>query len=44
MKAKRPLNSRLETKKLRESIGLTLPVWQQGVERTVFEILQKSAQ
>jgi dTDP-4-dehydrorhamnose reductase len=44
MKAKRPLNSRLETKKLRESFGLTLPVWQRGVERTVFEILQKSAQ
>ena len=44
MKAKRPLNSRLETKKLREDFGLTLPDWRQGVERTTLEILNRSAQ
>lgn len=42
-KARRPLNSRLETIKLRGSFGTTLPDWRQGVERTVFDILQKSA-
>ena len=43
-KARRPLNSRLNTAKLRESFGLALPDWRQGVERTVFELLQKPAQ
>jgi dTDP-4-dehydrorhamnose reductase len=37
--AKRPLNSRLDTAKLRESFGLTLPPWQQGVDRVLAEIL-----
>lgn len=37
--ARRPLNSRLDTRKLRETFGLTLPPWQQGVERMLAEIL-----
>lgn len=37
--AARPLNSRLDTTKLRQSFGLTLPAWQQGVERMLSEIL-----
>jgi len=38
--AKRPLNSRLNTAKLRSTFNLTLPVWEQGVQRAVTEILQ----
>jgi dTDP-4-dehydrorhamnose reductase len=37
--AKRPLNSRLNTAKLRSAFGLTLPPWQQGVDRMLIEIL-----
>lgn len=37
--AKRPLNSRLSTTKLQQTFGLTLPPWQQGVERMLLEIL-----
>ena len=37
--ARRPLNSRLDTRKLREAFGLTLPPWQQGVERMLTEVL-----
>jgi dTDP-4-dehydrorhamnose reductase len=37
--AKRPLNSRLATDKLRRSFGLTLPPWQAGVNRMLAEIL-----
>ena len=44
MKAKRPLNSRLETKKLREKFGLVLPDWRQGVERATLEILRAPVQ
>ena len=36
--AARPLNSRLSTRKLRESLGLTLPLWTLGVERMLAEI------
>ena len=36
--AKRPLNSRLATDKLRTTFGLTLPHWQSGVERLLTEI------
>lgn len=36
--AARPGNSRLNTAKLRDSFGLTLPVWQQGVARMLSEI------
>ena len=37
--AQRPLNSRLDTRKVREAFGLTLPPWQQGVERMLTEFL-----
>ncbi|MET3898992.1 dTDP-4-dehydrorhamnose reductase [Devosia sp. UYZn731] len=35
----RPLNSRLQTQKLRDAFGLALPDWQQGVGRTVAELV-----
>ncbi|OGT04439.1 MAG: dTDP-4-dehydrorhamnose reductase [Gallionellales bacterium RIFCSPLOWO2_02_58_13] len=37
--AKRPLNSRLDTAKLRSAFGLALPMWQNGVTRMLIEIL-----
>ena len=37
--ARRPRNSRLETAKLEAAFGLTLPPWQQGVDRVLAEIL-----
>jgi len=37
--ARRPLNSRLDTRKLRETFGLHLPHWQSGVARMLSEIL-----
>jgi len=37
--AKRPANSRMNTRKLRDSFGLTLPSWQAGVERMLTEVL-----
>lgn len=37
--AQRPLNSRLDTDKLQQAFGLTLPSWQQGVDRMLQEIL-----
>ncbi|KRC10419.1 dTDP-4-dehydrorhamnose reductase [Hydrogenophaga sp. Root209] len=37
--ARRPLNSRLDTARLRENFGLTLPDWQHGVRRMLAEIL-----
>jgi len=37
--AARPLNSRLDTRKLRDAFGLELPHWQQGVDRMLAEIL-----
>ena len=36
--ARRPLNSRLDTSKLQAAFGLTLPPWQQGVQRMLQEI------
>jgi dTDP-4-dehydrorhamnose reductase len=36
--AQRPLNSRLDTAKLQQALGLTLPHWQQGVQRMLTEI------
>lgn len=39
MPARRPCNSRLDTGKLRATFGVTLPAWQQGVERMLTEIL-----
>ncbi|MBX3644869.1 MAG: dTDP-4-dehydrorhamnose reductase [Rubrivivax sp.] len=40
--ARRPLNSRLDTRKLRQSFGLHLPRWQAGVERMLQEVTQAS--
>ncbi|MGC4062591.1 MAG: dTDP-4-dehydrorhamnose reductase [Aquabacterium sp.] len=37
--ARRPLNSRLDTHKLRAAFDVTLPHWQAGVERMLTEIL-----
>ncbi|MFN3297587.1 dTDP-4-dehydrorhamnose reductase [Caldimonas sp.] len=37
--ARRPLNSRLDTTRLREAFGLVLPPWQHGVDRMLAEIL-----
>jgi len=37
--AHRPLNSRLDTARLRAAFALTLPPWQQGVARMLAEIL-----
>ncbi len=37
--AQRPLNSRLNTRKLREAFGLALPAWQDGVHQTVQALL-----
>jgi len=37
--AKRPANSRLDTRKLRENFGLELPSWQTGVDRMLTEVL-----
>jgi dTDP-4-dehydrorhamnose reductase len=39
--AKRPLNSRLATAKFKQTFGLQLPHWQQGVERMLIEHLGK---
>jgi dTDP-4-dehydrorhamnose reductase len=37
--AHRPHNSRMDTSKIQEAFGLSLPPWQQGVERMLAEIL-----
>lgn len=37
--ARRPLNSRLDTTRLRHTFGLNLPDWQHGVRRMLAEIL-----
>ncbi|MGQ0599761.1 dTDP-4-dehydrorhamnose reductase [Aquabacterium sp.] len=37
--ARRPLNSRLDTNKIQQALGVTLPHWQQGVERMLNEII-----
>ncbi|POA21776.1 dTDP-4-dehydrorhamnose reductase [Pseudomonas sp. FW300-N1A1] len=39
--ARRPLNSRLSTQKLRDSFSLHLPDWQSGVTRMLMEVLNK---
>lgn len=39
--AKRPHNSRLDTRKLQNTFGLRLPHWQAGVARMLSEILEK---
>jgi len=40
-RARRPLNSRLDTRKLRSVFGLALPPWQSGVERMLTEVYGK---
>ena len=37
--ARRPLNSRLDTRRLREAFGLSLPAWEAGVRRMLVEYL-----
>jgi dTDP-4-dehydrorhamnose reductase len=37
--AARPHNSRLDTSRFRETFGLSLPPWEQGVSRMLQEIL-----
>jgi dTDP-4-dehydrorhamnose reductase len=39
--ARRPLNSRLDTSRLRERFGLVLPDWRLGVERMLSEVLAR---
>jgi dTDP-4-dehydrorhamnose reductase len=39
--ARRPLNSRLDTSKLRSAFGLVMPPWQPGVERMLTEVYGK---
>lgn len=41
--ARRPHNSRLDTRKLRQSFGLHLPNWQDGVSRMLKEVTGKHA-
>lgn len=41
--ARRPLNSRLSTARIREVFGLALPGWQAGVDRVMSEILELEA-
>ena len=40
---RRPLNSRLDTRKLQACFGLCLPPWQEGVERLLIEVLEHGA-
>lgn len=40
--ATRPLNCRLDTSKLRQRFGLTLPDWRSGVARTVQELADRA--
>ena len=42
--AQRPLNSRLDTTRLRQTFGLALPHWETGVRRMLSEILETKAQ
>jgi dTDP-4-dehydrorhamnose reductase len=39
--ARRPLNSRLDTQKIRENFSLNLPEWEVGVTRMLMEVLNK---
>ena len=39
--ARRPLNSRLDTRRLRATFGLELPDWRVGVDRMLTEVLQR---
>jgi dTDP-4-dehydrorhamnose reductase len=37
--ARRPANSRMDTRKLRDTFGVTLPDWRAGVDRMLVEVL-----
>jgi dTDP-4-dehydrorhamnose reductase len=39
--ARRPLNSRLNTQKLRDNFSVHLPDWRSGVTRMLMEVLNK---
>lgn len=39
--AQRPLNSRLDTKKLQAAFGVSLPAWQSGVARVLAELFER---
>ena len=39
--ARRPLNSRLDTRKLRSTTGLVLPAWEVGVARMLAEVISE---
>lgn len=39
--ALRPLNSRLDTRKLREAFGIVLPDWREGVSRALTEMIAR---
>jgi dTDP-4-dehydrorhamnose reductase len=39
--ARRPLNSRLNTEKLRKTFSIHLPDWRSGVTRMLKEVLEK---
>jgi dTDP-4-dehydrorhamnose reductase len=41
-RAARPRNSRLDTRRLRDTFGLALPPWQRGVERMLVELFDAS--
>lgn len=38
--APRPMNSRLDTAKLRETFGITLPVWEHGVDYVIDQLVE----
>ena len=42
--ARRPANSRLNTQKLRDTFGVTLPSWQTHVQRMITEVIQTENQ
>jgi dTDP-4-dehydrorhamnose reductase len=39
--ARRPMNSRLDTTRLRQAFGLHLPSWESGIDRLLSEILEE---
>ena len=41
--APRPANSRLDTAKLRDAFGLTLPPWEEGIRRLVAQLRESSS-
>jgi dTDP-4-dehydrorhamnose reductase len=41
--APRPRNSRMDTRKLQNTFGVHLPLWQSGINRMLTEILEKQS-